>query len=207
MVRLWRNAWTEFVPFLDYDTEIRTVLCSTNAIESGAHRGTGRSAHRARPPRGRGRDHRRGRRGHRPPVQTGPVHAGGERHHLLLCLPGQGLGPRHRQGAVGGLHRQGGRPGSDQHPPVGGLVLWSLNVGVAGCAWQGGAPAGTSTRRSVVHRGERIRQFTAALDPELSVHVLQPVLDGTYRDDQLSGDIFVRPTRRGELRCLPLRRR
>lgn len=34
MIRLWRNAWTEFVPFLDYDVEIRTMLCSTNAIES-----------------------------------------------------------------------------------------------------------------------------------------------------------------------------
>jgi len=34
MIRLWRNAWTEFVPFLDYDTEIRKVICSTNAIES-----------------------------------------------------------------------------------------------------------------------------------------------------------------------------
>jgi transposase-like protein len=34
MIRLWRNAWNEFVPFLDYDHEIRTVLCSTNAIES-----------------------------------------------------------------------------------------------------------------------------------------------------------------------------
>lgn len=34
MIRLWRNAWTEFVPFLDYDVEIRKVLCSTNAIES-----------------------------------------------------------------------------------------------------------------------------------------------------------------------------
>ena len=32
--RLWRNAWTEFVPFLDYDVEIRRVICSTNAIES-----------------------------------------------------------------------------------------------------------------------------------------------------------------------------
>jgi putative transposase len=32
--RLWRNAWDEFVPFLDYDIEIRRVLCSTNAIES-----------------------------------------------------------------------------------------------------------------------------------------------------------------------------
>lgn len=34
MIRLWRNAWTEFIPFLDYDLEIRRVLCSTNAIES-----------------------------------------------------------------------------------------------------------------------------------------------------------------------------
>lgn len=34
IVRLWDNAWQEFIPFLDYDLEIRTVLCSTNAIES-----------------------------------------------------------------------------------------------------------------------------------------------------------------------------
>src|SRR3954469_10422274 len=34
IVRLWDNAWAEFIPFLDYDLEIRTVLCSTNAIES-----------------------------------------------------------------------------------------------------------------------------------------------------------------------------
>jgi putative transposase len=34
MTRLWRNAWNEFIPFLDYDTEIGTVICSTNAIES-----------------------------------------------------------------------------------------------------------------------------------------------------------------------------
>jgi putative transposase len=34
MIRLWRNAWQEFVPFLDYDIEIRKLLCSTNAIES-----------------------------------------------------------------------------------------------------------------------------------------------------------------------------
>jgi transposase-like protein len=31
---LWDNAWEEFIPFLDYDVEIRKVLCSTNAIES-----------------------------------------------------------------------------------------------------------------------------------------------------------------------------
>ena len=34
IVRLWDNAWDEFIPFLDYDIEIRPVLCSTNAIES-----------------------------------------------------------------------------------------------------------------------------------------------------------------------------
>ena len=34
IVRLWENAWAEFVPFLTFDTEIRTVVCSTNAIES-----------------------------------------------------------------------------------------------------------------------------------------------------------------------------
>jgi putative transposase len=31
---LWTRAWSEFVPFLDYDVEIRRVICSTNAIES-----------------------------------------------------------------------------------------------------------------------------------------------------------------------------
>ena len=34
IVKLWDNAWEEFIPFLDYDVEIRTVICSTNAIES-----------------------------------------------------------------------------------------------------------------------------------------------------------------------------
>ena len=33
VIRLWDNAWAEFIPFLDYDVEIRTVICSTNAIE------------------------------------------------------------------------------------------------------------------------------------------------------------------------------
>ncbi len=32
--KLWRAAWEQFIPFLDYDVEIRRVLCSTNAIES-----------------------------------------------------------------------------------------------------------------------------------------------------------------------------
>jgi transposase-like protein len=31
---LWDNAWSEFVPFLDYSPEIRRVIYSTNAIES-----------------------------------------------------------------------------------------------------------------------------------------------------------------------------
>lgn len=34
IIRLWENAWNEFIPFLDYDVEIRKVICSTNAIES-----------------------------------------------------------------------------------------------------------------------------------------------------------------------------
>lgn len=33
-VKLWRNAWAEFIPFLDYDVEIRKIICTTNAIES-----------------------------------------------------------------------------------------------------------------------------------------------------------------------------
>ncbi|GAB3946834.1 IS256 family transposase [Micromonospora vulcania] len=34
IIRLWEQAWAEFVPFLAFDAEIRTVICSTNAIES-----------------------------------------------------------------------------------------------------------------------------------------------------------------------------
>src|SRR3954471_12341918 len=34
IIRLWESAWAEFVPFLSFDVEIRTVICSTNAIES-----------------------------------------------------------------------------------------------------------------------------------------------------------------------------
>jgi transposase-like protein len=34
IVRLWENAWAEFVPFLGFDKEIRTLICTTNAIES-----------------------------------------------------------------------------------------------------------------------------------------------------------------------------
>jgi putative transposase len=34
VIQLWRTAWNEFVPFLDYDLEIRRMICTTNAIES-----------------------------------------------------------------------------------------------------------------------------------------------------------------------------
>jgi transposase-like protein len=34
IIRLWENARAEFVPFLAFDREIRTVICTTNAIES-----------------------------------------------------------------------------------------------------------------------------------------------------------------------------
>jgi putative transposase len=34
IIKLWESAWPEFVPFLQFDTHIRTVICTTNAIES-----------------------------------------------------------------------------------------------------------------------------------------------------------------------------
>jgi len=34
IVRLWTNAWAEMVPFLAFHTEIRSIICTTNAIES-----------------------------------------------------------------------------------------------------------------------------------------------------------------------------
>ncbi|SCD37965.1 Transposase, Mutator family [Streptomyces sp. di188] len=34
IVRLWENAWEEFTPFLRFDTEIRRIVRTTNAIES-----------------------------------------------------------------------------------------------------------------------------------------------------------------------------
>ena len=34
VVTLWESAWAEFVPFLQFDREIRRVVCTTNAIES-----------------------------------------------------------------------------------------------------------------------------------------------------------------------------
>jgi transposase-like protein len=34
IIKLWESAWAEFVPFLAFDAEIRTVIATTNAIES-----------------------------------------------------------------------------------------------------------------------------------------------------------------------------
>jgi putative transposase len=34
IVKLWESAWAEFVPFLAFDADIRTVIYTTNAIES-----------------------------------------------------------------------------------------------------------------------------------------------------------------------------
>jgi transposase-like protein len=34
VIKLWRSAWEEFTPFLDWDVEIRRIICTTNAIES-----------------------------------------------------------------------------------------------------------------------------------------------------------------------------
>lgn len=33
-IDVWRNAWNEFVPFLDYPVELRRIVYTTNAIES-----------------------------------------------------------------------------------------------------------------------------------------------------------------------------
>ena len=38
IVQLWESSWAEFVPFLEYDVEIRRVICTTNAIESSTAR-------------------------------------------------------------------------------------------------------------------------------------------------------------------------
>ena len=44
IIKLWENAWPEFVPFLRFDTEIRTVVCTTDenvnrpATEDGCFR-------------------------------------------------------------------------------------------------------------------------------------------------------------------------
>jgi putative transposase len=32
IIKLWESAWPEFVPFLQFDTHIRAVVCTTNAI-------------------------------------------------------------------------------------------------------------------------------------------------------------------------------
>ena len=34
IVKMWSDAWAEFVPFLQFDKEIRRIVCTTNAIES-----------------------------------------------------------------------------------------------------------------------------------------------------------------------------
>jgi putative transposase len=34
IIKLWEKVWPEFVPFLQFDKSIRTVVCTTNAIES-----------------------------------------------------------------------------------------------------------------------------------------------------------------------------
>lgn len=34
VIKLWRTSWPQFVPFLDYDHEVRKVLYTTNIIES-----------------------------------------------------------------------------------------------------------------------------------------------------------------------------
>lgn len=34
LIKLWRNSWTEFIPFLEYPLEVRKLIYTTNGIES-----------------------------------------------------------------------------------------------------------------------------------------------------------------------------
>ena len=34
IIRLWETSWAEFTPFLQFDAEIRRIVCTTNSIES-----------------------------------------------------------------------------------------------------------------------------------------------------------------------------
>ncbi len=34
MVKTWRDVWDDFEPFLEFAVELRTIVYSTNAIES-----------------------------------------------------------------------------------------------------------------------------------------------------------------------------
>src|SRR5262245_173158 len=36
IVKLWESAWAEFVPFLGFDPEIRTVIYTTDEIVNGS---------------------------------------------------------------------------------------------------------------------------------------------------------------------------
>jgi len=95
ITRLRENAWAEFVPFLQFDREIRAIICTTNAIESINARL--RRAVNARPLPGRaGRDevplprpHEPGSLRQGPPAVVQPVEGGPERLRHNLRRPPQ----------------------------------------------------------------------------------------------------------------------
>ncbi len=39
IIRLWDNAWSEFIPFLDYDVEIRPIIRKGNPSRKTSRRG------------------------------------------------------------------------------------------------------------------------------------------------------------------------
>lgn len=45
IVRLWENSWAEFVTFLEYDVEVRRVICTTNAINARYRRAINARGH------------------------------------------------------------------------------------------------------------------------------------------------------------------
>ncbi len=49
IIKLWENAWAEFVPFIRFDKEIRTAVCTTDEIVNSGAAAHGRSAPSFRP--------------------------------------------------------------------------------------------------------------------------------------------------------------
>jgi transposase-like protein len=85
IIRLWENAWPEFVPFLRFDTEIRTVVCTTNhRVDQRPDPARGERA-RSLPDRAGGAemrlpgDHEPGPERHRPETLGQPVEGRVER--------------------------------------------------------------------------------------------------------------------------------
>jgi transposase-like protein len=111
IIRLWENAWAEFVPFLRFDVEIRKIICTTNAIESLNARL--RRTVKARSSAARRRPGRR----RRPAGPGSPGGRGlGEKPRLPGKLGAAGAPELRPIGRAPDGPAVGGGPGLDEHP-------------------------------------------------------------------------------------------